>query len=228
MNDMLLVLLSITRENPETSIDEIANLCRASRDPLEAQFRALAEKNLLLFNEASGRIYACQRLALAVEAIQTGSDIERVSRLLTWQEFEEVARENLERSGFSTKKHVVFTWNQRRQEIDLLGMKEPIVISVDCKHWRRNQPGTLARAAMRQLDRTNNLRSALSEDPNVLGVGTWRDIRLVPVVVSMGNREIPFSCGVPIVPILRLRSFLMEIDPFIPGLSVLQVDPRDR
>ncbi|MFH0848621.1 MAG: hypothetical protein V1857_03890 [archaeon] len=223
---MLLVLLSKTREDTETSIDEIASLCRIPKELLRTQIEMLAEKDLLSFDDVGGRISACQRLALAVEAIQRGSDIEKVSRFLTWQEFEQMSRESLECAGFSTKRHVVFKWGQKRSEIDLLGMKEPIIISADCKHWRRNQPSTLEKAAANQLARTMNFLSILLRDPDAFGVGNWKDVRLLPIVVAMSNREIPFSYGVPIVPILKLHSFLMEIDPFVPGIRILQANPE--
>lgn len=163
---------------------------------------------------------------MATEAIQAGADVERISRLLTWQEFEDIVQQSFESVGFLTRKHLVFTWQKRRFEVDLLATREPIVASVDCKHWRQNPDGKLRTAASRQLQRTRALQQYMATRLDWFGVQCWRRTHLVPVVIELADRGSDFVGGVPIVPILRLRSFLEGIDPFIPNLQVLDLVER--
>jgi len=77
-----------------------------------------------------------QRIALAIHALKLGADLENVCRLLDWDEFEQVIFLALKVNRYKVKKNFRFKWNNRKWEIDVLGLKKPLIICVDCKQWR--------------------------------------------------------------------------------------------
>ncbi len=226
--DLLLSILSATREYPETSVEKLAILCKHPPNLMATQLKSLEDAHLLQYDRIHGNVNVSHRLNIAIEAVNLGADMERVSRLLTWQEFEEISKESLESTGFKTRRHTVFKWLTRRYEIDLLGMKEPIIIVADCKRWRRNQASRLNAAANEQLLRTEAFQRFLPEHLHQFGLQTWRSIQLIPAIIEIATREATLFDGVPIVPVLKLRSFLDQIDPFVPGLMILKVDSSRR
>jgi len=138
----------------------------------------------------------------AYALLKLNFQVEQVCKLLSWQEFEQLAALLFRAAGFQVRANVVLT--RPRAQIDVVASGESSVLSVDCKHYRREQgPSTLERAALAQLRRSSLLRKK-SDDPRPIA----------SVILSMSEPEGKFVRGVAVVPVRTLRSFLYSLDSY--------------
>ena len=174
-----------------------------NEDDLELALRAAAsdlglEESLLLSP-------VCAAYAL----LKINFQVEQVSTLLSWQEFEQLAALLLRAAGFQVRANVVLT--RPRAQIDVVAFGESSVLSVDCKHYRREQgPSALERAALAQLRRSSLLRKK-SDDPRPIA----------SIILSMSEPDGKFVKGVAVVPVRTLRSFLNSLDTYMQYLDLL-------
>ena len=143
------------------------------------------------------------RLQTALFAIKLGVDVESVSEYLTWQDFESMTGLILEKKDFDVTKNLILT--KPRMEIDVVGIKMDIALLIDCKHWKTMSKSALNDIVKKQVERVKRYVS----DEN---------ISALPVIVTLHQEEIQFIENVPIVPIMKLSSFL---DEFVGNLDSL-------
>jgi len=143
------------------------------------------------------------RLQTALFAIKLGADVESVSEYLTWQDFESITGLILEKKDFDVTKNLILT--KPRMEIDVVGTKMDIALLIDCKHWKTMSKSTLNEIVKKQVERVK--RYVADENMSAL-----------PVIVTLHQEEIQFIENVPIVPIMKLSSFL---DEFVGNLDSL-------
>lgn len=153
-----------------------------------------------------------QRVSLAVQAVKLGADFERICRSLEWSEFEGIVAQAFHASGFRVLKNFRFKHAGKRWEIDVLGCREPLVVCVDCKHWRRGwSRAAIIKAVEAQVERTRALAEALSNYYQKAGLTRWKSATLVPIVLSLIPGSFKFHRNVPIVPVLQLPDFLYHM-----------------
>ena len=143
------------------------------------------------------------RLQTALFAIKLGADVESVSEYLTWQDFESITGLILEKKDFDVTKNLILT--KPRMEIDVVGTKMDIALLIDCKHWKTMSKSALNEIVKKQVERVK--RYVADENMSAL-----------PVIVTLHQEEIKFIENVPIVPIMKLSSFL---DEFVGNLDSL-------
>ena len=143
------------------------------------------------------------RLQTALFAIKLGADIEDVSEYLTWRDFEFITGLILEEKDFDVTKNLILT--KPRMEIDVVGTKMDIALLIDCKHWKTMSKSALDEIVKKQVERVK--RYVSDEGMSAL-----------PVIVTLHQEEIQFIHNVPIVPIMKLSSFL---DEFVGNLDSL-------
>ena len=143
------------------------------------------------------------RLQTALFAIKLGADVESVSEYLTWQDFESITGLILEKKDFDVTKNLILT--KPRMEIDIVGTKMDIALLIDCKHWKTMSKSALDEIVKKQVERVKRYVS----DENMSAL---------PVIVTLHQEEIQFIENVPIVPIMKLSSFL---DEFVGNLDSL-------
>jgi len=143
------------------------------------------------------------RLQTALFAIKFGATIEDVSEYLTWQDFESITGLILEEKDFDVTKNLILT--KPRMEIDIVGTKMDIALLIDCKHWKTMSKSTLDEIVKKQVERVKRYVA----DTN---------ISALPVIVTLHQEQIQFVDNVPIVPIMKLSSFL---DEFVGNLDSL-------
>ncbi|MGD2066414.1 MAG: restriction endonuclease [Candidatus Bathyarchaeota archaeon] len=157
-----------------------------------------------------------QRVKLAIHAINHGTDIERVCKVLEWKEFENFAAAAFEENNFAVKRRFRFKASGRRWEIDVVAYSEPIIVCVDCKRWRRGWGNSaIKRVTAAQAQRTEALAGNLQSIQREIGLGDWKDATLFPVILSLFPGPVKFYSGVPVVPILQLQNFLDEFQGHI-------------
>ena len=143
------------------------------------------------------------RIQTALFAIKLGADVESVSEYLTWQDFESITGLILEKKDFDVTKNLILT--KPRMEIDVVGTKMDIALLIDCKHWKTMSKSALDEIVKKQVERVKRYVS----DENMSAL---------PVIVTLHQEEIQFIENVPIVPIMKLSSFL---DEFVGNLDSL-------
>ena len=160
------------------------------------------------------------RLRLAVKAISLGADVEHVSSLLRWQEFEDIAAVALERNGYVTAKNVRFKHGGRRWEIDVVGCRKPLVLCVDCKRWQRGlTPSALGKIVEAQVTRTRALTDTLPNPSLKFECVKWSGAKFVPVILSLVPCSFKFYDEVPVVPVLQLQDFLVQLPAYVEQLT---------
>jgi len=143
------------------------------------------------------------KLQTALFAINLGATIEDVSEYLTWRDFESITGLILEEKDFDVTKNLILT--KPRMEIDVIGIKMDIALLIDCKHWKTMSKSALDEIVKKQVERVK--RYVDDESMSAL-----------PVIVTLHQEEIQFVDNVPIVPIMKLSSFL---DEFVGNLDSL-------
>jgi len=135
------------------------------------------------------------------EDIDSIDDLESVSDESVWQNFERLAAFIFEKNEFATKVNTVKTLNRTRRQYDVIARKRDRTVLVECKKWAgsRYRLSALKRAVLQHKERTAFYETVMQEDA-------------VPIIVTLIEEEILVFEGVPLVPVLRLDSFISELD----------------
>lgn len=216
--NLLISLLKLTK-NQEVLINDVKKDARLPLDTTKSLIEKLQNQGILYYNNENVRVDSENRLKLAITAISLGSDIEQVSNLLSWQEFEHVAAIALEIYNFTVSKNVRFKSLGRRWEIDVIGCKKPLVVCIDCKHWQHGlSPSVLSRIANEQAERTRALIEALPSASIKIDFQNWSNAKFLPAVLSLIPCATKFHSNIPIVPIFQLQDFLFQLPAYTESL----------
>jgi Restriction endonuclease len=144
----------------------------------------------------------------AFEDIRGIEDLEIVSEAVIWQNFERLAAFIFEKNDFEVSVNTVKTWNKKRRQYDVISWKSNQTFLVECKKWAgsRYRLSALKKAIEQHKERTVFYENIMNEDA-------------IPLVVTLVEEEIHWYEGVPIVPILKLNSFISELDTGAAGYS---------
>lgn len=163
---------------------------------------------------------SCARLKIAVRALALGADLQSVSELLNWQEFEDVATIALERNGYFISKNVRFKHAGKRWEIDVIGCRKPWVLCIDCKRWQRGMfPSALKKIAKAQIERTHAFADSLPNVKLEIECVKWDCAQFVPAILSFIPGSLKFYDRVPIIPILQLQDFISKFPAYTESLK---------
>jgi hypothetical protein len=140
------------------------------------------------------------------EDIRSIEDLEMVSETTIWQNFERLTAFIFEKNDFTVNVNTVKTGNRKKRQYDVISWKDNQTFLVECKKWAgsRYRLSALKKAVEQHKERTAFYENIMNEDT-------------IPVVVTLVEEEIHVYEGVPIVPILKLNSFIRESDGHGPG-----------
>ncbi|MBS7654602.1 hypothetical protein KEJ43_05970 [Candidatus Bathyarchaeota archaeon] len=227
--EILIHILRATKETNNVKIEYIHKESRIPRDLSNEVLRKLHVEGLLMLNGDTATVDDEQRLKMAARAVELGADIERASRFLNWEEFEKFLTLSFEANEFQVKKNFRFTWMRKRWEIDILGLKKPIIISADCKHWHRGWSGAASiKSAKSQVERTKALAEASASGSirNKIGIERWEYAYFIPVILSLAPSQHKFYERTPIVPVLQIRDFLQNAVVYLDEINRFHVSFR--
>jgi Holliday junction resolvase-like predicted endonuclease len=217
--DLLISLLKLTREGPAL-LEYVKKDARIAEDIVKKLLEKLQNEDIIYLQGDTVEVTSDNRLRLAVKAASLGADVEHVSAFLRWQEFEDIAAIALERNGYVVAKNVRFKHAGRKWEIDVVGCKKPLVICVDCKHWRHGMaPSALKRIAEAQVERTRALAESLPNVSLEIECAKWDKAKFIPAVLSLTQGSFKFYDRVPIVPVLQLQDFLSQLPAYTASLK---------
>jgi len=195
------------KTDEELSLSMLSREIGIPRDVVEEALSSL--KNLVNLEDGKVRIGEDDRIRIAVLCLSLGADVSYVARYLDWREFERFTASILEAYGYTVYRGFRFKSMGRRWEIDILALKKPIVLCLNCKHHLRQNWSILRKAALEELSRAEAFKQALKRlklDPKP-SKGWW----ILPVLVTLFKPRSRIYEGVPIVQITELRNFLEEL-----------------
>jgi Holliday junction resolvase-like predicted endonuclease len=217
--DLLISLLKLTK-NGSIPLKSVKIDSRLSSTIAVNLLQNLQNEDIIYLENGAVEVNSYSRLKIAIKALSLGADVEAVSNLLRWQEFEEIAAVALERNGYVTAKNVRFKHGGRRWEIDVVGCKKPLVLCVDCKHWHHGLSlSALKRIVEAQAQRTRALAELLPSTGIKLECVKWKGAKFVPAVLSLIHGSFKFYDQVPIVPVLQLQDFLHQVPAYTDSLK---------
>jgi Holliday junction resolvase-like predicted endonuclease len=211
LREVIISVLKLSKDEP-VLYELVKNDSRLPSKTLERLLQTLQKDGLVYLHDGFLQTSALQRLSLAVRALQLGADYERVSGFLEWKEFERLAAAALDMHGYTVKLNLRFRQGGRRWEMDIIGCRRPLVVCVDCKHWRRGlYPSKLRGVVDEQVKRTVAFSESLQNPAVRVECASWEETTFVPVVVSLVPTSFRFHDGTPVVPILQLQDFLAQL-----------------
>jgi Holliday junction resolvase-like predicted endonuclease len=216
---LIVSLLKLTNKSSVLTED----LQKDSRMPITTSRNLLSKlqnEGLIYLKQDCIEVDSAMRLKLAVKAASLGSDVEHISNLLCWQEFEEIAAFALKKFGYAVAKNVRFKQVGRKWEIDVVGCKKPLVLCVDCKHWQHAiASSALRRIVESQIERTRAFSDSLPNIALHLECTRWNHAKFIPAILSLMPSAFKFYNEVPVVPILQMQDFLNQMPMYIESIK---------
>lgn len=218
--NLLISLLKLTK-NGSALIEDVNRDAHLPAVVGEQLLDKMQAEDLIYLESDKVQVDSAGRMKLAVKAATLGADIERISDLLGWKEFEEITVLALKNHGYAVKNNVRFKHGTRRWEIDVVGCRKPLVVCIDCKHWQHAiAPSALKKIVDAQIDRTHALADSLP-NPNIkLDCALWEKAKFIPAVLSLFPSSYKFIYQVPIVPVLQLQNFICQLPVYTEDLKV--------
>ena len=204
-------------------LQDVKNESRLPLDTLVNNLENLRSQGVLKFEGDLIDVDSENRLKLAVKAISLGADVEVISSLLRWQEFESISATALRNNGYQVVQNLRFKHVTQRWEIDVVGCRKPLVVCVDCKDFHHSlTPSAMSRIVEAQVERVRALVDILPAIPLGLECVRWKMAKFLPMVLALMPSRFKFRDGVPIVPVLQLQDFLQQLPLEVESLKYFQ------
>ncbi len=144
------------------------------------------------------------------QKINSGAEIEEVLEEVNWQEFEQTVSGIFEEHQYNVETNVWFTLD-RRFEIDVVAEKFGEIFCIDCKKWsmRKGKTTALKYAVEDQIKRTEAFKKQSGSEKEIY-----------PILITFLEENITFERNVPIIPVWRLNSFLLNFQKYKEKLLV--------
>jgi len=157
-----------------------------------------------------------KRIALAMLLTEQGMEIADVVDLMTWKDFEGLVASILSENSFTCTESFRRrgTSDIKGMEIDVIGVRGRIALSVDAKMWsiRGGKASALRIAAEKQKERTNRLTTQLEQLSKKMPSMEKGQYTIFPVMVTWLVEEVEMHEGVPVVPVFKLNGFIQDFE----------------
>ncbi|MFQ5998093.1 MAG: NERD domain-containing protein [Candidatus Bathyarchaeia archaeon] len=230
-SDVVFEIRHILSSFPNPTFEDLRSRCLLREGEIDTALPELERRGFLIFNEGRLQVSREKKVKLAVLAIRLGAGLQKISKLLTWQEFESMIEYALIENEYRTKTHHVINFKGNRREIDVIAAKGDTLLVIDCKHYTHERTQhSLKKAARAQIERVRLLSdyTNLSRVESVLRHRFRKEIFLIPIIASLRESSMKIHERVPIVPVVEFASFLNELDGLLGsfGWLVTKADKR--
>lgn len=203
-------------------IETIKTILEQSKDDNEvSDIRDIDEEMLNQFRFPTSTPFIVdrsQRIDLAFNAVTHGASFAEIVDLLTWKDFEGFVAGILSENNYRCIESFRRRGNSDIQgmEIDVVGVKGRTVIAVDAKMWgiRGGKTSALRNAADKQKNRTLELASELDRLSKKLTQIPEGVYTIIPSIVTWLVEEVELHEGVPVVPVSKWNSFILDLDQY--------------
>jgi hypothetical protein len=159
-----------------------------------------------------------KRINMAMTVVERGQDIAEVIGLLTWKDFEGLIATILVENGFRCTESYRRRGDdmEKGMEIDVIGIRGQVVLSVDAKMWgiRGGKAAALRTAAVKQKERTMKLVANSEHLSKKIQFETQKDYEFFPILATWLVEEVELFEGVPVVPIFKFNSFILDFETY--------------
>jgi Holliday junction resolvase-like predicted endonuclease len=221
-------LHKLLQSNSDTvNVSELTTETGINSDEITSYLQEL--QRLGLIHSTKNRIFISpyQKVQLALLAIRYGSDIEDVSQALDWREFEDIAIKVLTHNGFCSLKHYRFKSQNQRHEIDVLSFKNPLILAIECKHWKHSwQNAVIKRIVDKQLERGTALSQLWQSKPKIHPsmLPSHKHLTILPLILTLHLTPLKSYNNVPIIPIFYFQNFLStELYTHLPNFRTYDI-----
>lgn len=157
---------------------------------------------------------ATDRIRLAQIAARTGG-LQDASKALTWQEFEKFCEICLDSAGFETQKGVMVRDGAKLWQIDLVAIKDKMILAIDCKHWK--SPGYMSKFDRAITHHEQSLKP-LIQHMKSNGRFVDNEVWALGIILTLLEPRIKIVEGVILASISQLSDFLEHLTPFDPEI----------
>lgn len=218
--NLLISVLKLTK-NGAALIKDVNINAHLPTDLCTSLLQKLQNENIVYLHNDQIEVDGENRLKLAIKAASLGGDLQQISDMLRWQEFEEIAAEALKINGYTVTKNLHFKGSSRRYEIDVVGCRKPLVVCIDCKRWQHAlRASELKKIAEEQAERAKSLADVLPNAKINLECTRWEKAKFIPAVLSLMPGAYKFYYEVPIVPVLSLQDFIGQLPLYVDNVKV--------
>lgn len=176
------------------------------------------ELNLSINPDGTMTIDREKRIDLAMLITENGVEIAEVVKLMTWKDFEGLIASILSENNFACTESFRRrgTSDIKGMEIDVIGIRGRMALSVDAKMWsvRGGKASALRTAAEKQKERTFRLTSQLAQLSKKIPSMMKGLYTIIPVMVTWLVEEVELHEGVPVVPVFNLNSFIQDFEMY--------------
>ncbi len=206
-SEIVPVIMEILKQSKEGN--EVSDISTPENDLLEQ----LGIPNSIPFS-----IDRKQRIDLALIAATHGASVAEIVNLLTWKDFEGLVAGIFSENNFRCVESFRRRGNSmiRGMEIDVVGVRGGTIIAVDAKMWgiRSGKASALKSAAEKQKKRTAELASELDRLSKKINTLTEGPYTIFPVIVTWLVEEVELHEGVPVIPVFKLNSFILDLEQY--------------
>jgi hypothetical protein len=134
--------------------------------------------------------------------IKSVSELEKISGSVKWQYFEKLVAFIFNENGFDAKAGLVFRTGFGKRQVDVIARGRGVLFLVECKKWKSRS------------ERRSALKSAVSKHLERCSIYAQLhpDEQIFPMLVTLLDDDINIEKEMPVVPIMKLNSFLQEYD----------------
>lgn len=211
---VLIAFLKRTMHSLSVSIDELSQASLVARGVVSFVLEEVGVE------VRGGRVLVdrVKRTEVAMELAKIGTSPSSFLRFLDWRDFESFASSLLLSFGFEVAKNIRIASHGVRAQIDLLALRDNLIMSLDCKRWTKLAKSSMSQAALKQLSRTQLLTNKLES----LGKGSFT-LYVIPAVLSLIDPCVRLNDGIPVIPVSKFKSFLEGLTDRIDGLKTIKL-----
>ncbi|MGH9876479.1 MAG: restriction endonuclease [Nitrososphaerales archaeon] len=208
MNSSLILKAIPVINEGNISLDEFALSTGLGKKTSIELVKLLARNEIGAVDSDSINFDQLDKMRTAMLAMKMGIDVEELSETLSWKDFELLAGSILDANGYVT--HHSLRMKKPRAEIDVVGIKDGMALLIDCKHWKRSSPSEMKRLASMQVKRAEAFVRANEQIKFA-----------IPAILTLHLESITVADDVPVIPIIKLRSFLSEMQGYLNEIKVI-------
>lgn len=156
---------------------------------------------------------------LIIEALKSGLQLSNIIKFINWKDFEKLISSLLNFTGWKTSLNFRFhnegIPNERnRFEIDILAWKEPYVLLIDCKRYKKTALSPLKKFVKKQRNRVYELYEMIPQmyDRTELHWTKWKIAKLIPVIVTWWDHGLSDFENTPICSSEKFMNFIKNFD----------------
>ncbi|MCY0868643.1 MAG: hypothetical protein OWQ48_05390 [Desulfurococcus sp.] len=188
-------------------IDELSSLHGIS----EERLREILEKYSGLVDINGRIVVAVKPLELALKLLEQGVSVERISRVVSWRDFERLAAYIMSENKYLVESNMTLT-APVRLEVDVTGVDPAsgLTVIVDCKHWSHNTRGRLIEAGVRHLERVAKIIQYYDHLKSKYRILEYAR-SVIPVILTLQTPPLRVYEGVLYVNAREFNEFLVNI-----------------